>query len=78
MLDPRIPPDSTDYPDVKKNKEAYKEKFGKYPPKGYGPEDVVDAIQSGVALTERKDTDTSGDILSESSSWDDIFAYMDI
>ena len=75
---PENPPDSTDYPDVKKNKEAYKEKFGKYPPKGYGPEDVVDAIQSGVALTERKDTDTTGDVLSESSSWDDIFAFMDI
>lgn len=75
---PENPPDSTDYPDVKKNKEAYKEKFGKYPPKGYGPEDVVDAIQSGVALTERKNIDTTGDVLAESSSWDDIFAYMDI
>lgn len=75
---PKNPPDATDYDDVKKNKEAYKEKFGKYPPKGYGPEDIVDAIQSGVALTERKKIDTTGDVLSESSSWDDIFAYMDI
>lgn len=75
---PENPPDSTDYDDVKKNKEAYKEKFGKYPPKGYGPEDIVDAIQSGVALTERKKIDTTGDVLSESSSWDDIFAFMDI
>lgn len=75
---PENPPDSTDYDDVKKNKKAYKEKFGKYPPKGYGPEDIVDAIQSGVALTERKKIDTTGDVLSESSSWDDIFAFMDI
>lgn len=75
---PENPPDATDYDDVKKNKEAYKEKFGKYPPKGYGPEDIVDAIQSGVALTERKKIDTTGDVFTESSSWDDIFAYMDI
>lgn len=75
---PENPPDATDYDDVEKNKEAYKEKFGKYPPKGYGPEDIVDAIQSGVALTERKKINTTGDVFTESSSWDDIFAYMDI
>lgn len=69
-----VPPDSTDLPDVKKNKEEYKKKFGVYPPQG---STVEDAIQSGVAL-ERKKIDTTGDVLSESSSWDDIFAYMDI
>lgn len=75
---PENPPDATVYDDVKKNKEAYKEKFGKYPPKGYGPKDIVDAIQSGVALTERKKIDMTGNVFTESSSWDDIFAYMDI
>ena len=72
------PPSSTDLEDVRKNKEAYKAKFGKYPPKDYGNEDIVDAIQSGVPLTERKKIDTTGDVFTESSSWDDIFAYMDI
>lgn len=72
-----VPPDSTDLPDVKKNKEAYKKKFGKYPPKGSTPEEVASALAGGMAL-ERKKIDTTGDVLTESSSWDDIFAYMDI
>lgn len=71
------PPSSTDLPDVKKNKEAYKAKFGKYPPQDSTPEEVASALAGGMAL-ERKKTDTTGDVLSESSSWDDIFAFMDI
>lgn len=72
-----VPPDSTDLPDVRKNKEEYKKKFGVYPPRGSTVEDTVNAIETGVAI-ERKKIDTTGDVLSESSSWDDIFAYMDI
>lgn len=72
-----VPPDSTDLPDVRKNKEEYKKKFGVYPPQGSTVEDTVNAIETGVAI-ERKKIDTTGDVLSESSSWDDIFAYMDI
>lgn len=72
-----VPPDSTDLPDVRKNKEEYKKKFGKYPPKGYGPEDIASALAGGMAL-ERKKIDMTGDVFTESSSWDDIFAYMDI
>ena len=72
-----VPPNSTDLPDVKKNKEKYKEKFGVYPPQGSTPEEVASALANGMAL-ERKKIDTTGDVLTESSSWDDIFAYMDI
>lgn len=73
----KVAPDSTDLPDVRKNKEEYKKKFGVYPPKGSTVEDVVNAIETNVAI-ERKKIDTTGDVFTESSSWDDIFAYMDI
>ena len=48
-----------------------------YPPQGSTVEDVVNAIEANVAI-ERKKIDTTGDVFTESSSWDDIFAYMDI
>lgn len=72
-----VAPDSTDLPDVRKNKEEYKKKFGVYPPQDSTPEEVASALAGGMAL-ERKKIDTTGDVLSESSSWDDIFAYMGI
>lgn len=72
------PPSSSDYPDIVKLKENYKKKFGVYPPQDSKPEETADAIESGVPLTERKKIDTTGDVFTESSSWDDIFAFMDI
>ena len=71
------PPSPTDYDDVRKNKEAYKAKFGKYPPNNATAEEVASALAGGMAI-ERKKIDMAGDVFTESSSWDDIFAYMDI
>lgn len=71
------PPSPTDYDDVRKNKEAYKAKFGKYPPNNATAEEVASALAGGMAI-ERKKIDTTGDVFTEASSWDDIFAYMDI
>lgn len=65
------------YSDVNKNKKKYKDMFGKNPPDDATAEQIATALQTKVAL-ERKKIDTTGDVFAESSSWDDIFAYMDI
>jgi hypothetical protein len=65
------------YSDVNKNKKKYKDMFGKNPPDDATAEEIATALQTKVAL-ERKKIDTTGDVFTESSSWDDIFAYMDI
>lgn len=65
------------YSDVNKNKKKYKDMFGKNPPDDATAEEIATALQTKVAL-ERKKIDTTGDVFAEASSWDDIFAYMDI